>query len=296
MTGEIVPFGKYKGQPAEVLASDAGYAEWLLAQPWFRERYGNVYNVLINYGGEPQDSPEHNQMQAAFLEEHWCIALADCLGLRQKHGLTAARQQLAKDPFLQQYRQDADLAEHDMEICDLQFEVRGWDVAYDIVTASITRRLTSLPGCSCICDHSSCRETATCKGGPCAWRCGHERCAKRQIDDQPGKVRTDYQYHCSDECPWKSEDTGRWLLCKREAAYHASASAKDSRVCVELKPDLGDDYPAVLRQVAGYPFDGWVARRCVIARRHDFQHVTWDQVRQIFASSKITLLAESELR
>ena len=30
---ELIPFGKYKGQPVEVLAQDKGYVEWLTAQP-----------------------------------------------------------------------------------------------------------------------------------------------------------------------------------------------------------------------------------------------------------------------
>lgn len=79
MPGEVVPFGKYKGQPVEIMAADADYCEWLTAQPWFRSRYGNVYNILISSGAEPQDSPEHNQMQARFLDSEWCFALADVL-------------------------------------------------------------------------------------------------------------------------------------------------------------------------------------------------------------------------
>src|SRR5215475_10974387 len=76
MSAEIVPFGKYKDQPAEALLADRDYCEWLLGQPWFRDRWPNVYQVIVNYGTEPQDSPEHNQMQAAFLDDAWCLALA----------------------------------------------------------------------------------------------------------------------------------------------------------------------------------------------------------------------------
>ena len=44
----IVPFGKYKGQPVEVLAGDRAYCDWLTGQAWFRERYGNVYTLIVN--------------------------------------------------------------------------------------------------------------------------------------------------------------------------------------------------------------------------------------------------------
>lgn len=70
----IVPFGKYKGHPVEVMAADNAYCEWLRCQPWFVEKYRDVYNIIINYGGEPQDTPEHNALQARFLDDAFCEA------------------------------------------------------------------------------------------------------------------------------------------------------------------------------------------------------------------------------
>lgn len=74
--GMIVPFGKYKGQPVEVLREDAQYMDWLLGQNWFREKYQLVYNVIINNFGEPTETPEHNQMQVKFLKPEWRAKLA----------------------------------------------------------------------------------------------------------------------------------------------------------------------------------------------------------------------------
>ena len=65
----MIPFGKYKGQPVDVLAADRDYAEWLQQQDWFRERYQSLYTIIINNFGEPDDTPEHNAMQVRFLEE-----------------------------------------------------------------------------------------------------------------------------------------------------------------------------------------------------------------------------------
>jgi hypothetical protein len=69
---EVIPFGKYKGQEVEHLLGDDKYIEWLLAQPWFKQRYGNLYTVIINnYGQQPVETPTHNAMQVKFLrEEH----------------------------------------------------------------------------------------------------------------------------------------------------------------------------------------------------------------------------------
>jgi uncharacterized protein (DUF3820 family) len=194
MNAEVVPFGKYKGQPVAALAADEDYCEWLTAQPWFKQKYGNVYNILIQGGAEPQDSPEHNEMQARFLDEDWCRRLGAVLWPRT--GLS------------------------DVSVYGLSFEVAGWDVAFELSIAVMAR----LDG----------RELGLCAESGCAR--------------------------------------------------------------VELKPDLGDDYPAVLRQVQAYkPPPGHFSHRCVVARRHQFEHVTWDQVRRIFAASHIALIAESQI-
>jgi hypothetical protein len=69
----IVRFGRYKGQPVEAMAADRGYCDWLLAQPWFREKNGNLYTLIVNNFGEPSETPEHNALQALFLDDDFCI-------------------------------------------------------------------------------------------------------------------------------------------------------------------------------------------------------------------------------
>lgn len=63
----VIPFGKYRGQPLEVLEKDPEYLNWLTNQDWFRNGHANLYQVVINNFAEPCDTPEHNQMQARFL-------------------------------------------------------------------------------------------------------------------------------------------------------------------------------------------------------------------------------------
>jgi hypothetical protein len=36
MTADIVPFGKYKGQPVEAMMADRDYCAWALSQPVLR--------------------------------------------------------------------------------------------------------------------------------------------------------------------------------------------------------------------------------------------------------------------
>jgi hypothetical protein len=176
----IVPFGKYKGQPVEVLIGDVEYCEWLASQPWFRDRFAAIHQVIINYGQQPTETPEHNEMQAWFLDDAVCrrAALAIC-----PEAFDAAQYPPHQPPL-----------ERDAEICDRRFEEAGWDVAY---------------------------------------RMGWEN------------------------------------------------------FLVECKPLLGDDYPAVLRQVLPRQTHGW---RAVVVRRYQFERVGWEQVREIFRGSLIRLI------
>lgn len=72
----VVPFGKYRDRPVAELAADRQYCDWLAAQPWFRERYADLYQVVIvNAAAPPEDTPEHNKLQARFLDIDYCKAL-----------------------------------------------------------------------------------------------------------------------------------------------------------------------------------------------------------------------------
>ena len=69
----VVPFGKYKGQPLDVLANDQGYLDWLNGQGWVKDKYPQFYTVIINNFQEPSETPEHNALQAMFLDNEFCV-------------------------------------------------------------------------------------------------------------------------------------------------------------------------------------------------------------------------------
>lgn len=71
----IVPIGKYRGQPVDVLLSDEGYVQWLQNQPWLKDNHPILYQVIVNRGvSDDSDTPEHNAMQAKFLNERYILA------------------------------------------------------------------------------------------------------------------------------------------------------------------------------------------------------------------------------
>jgi uncharacterized protein (DUF3820 family) len=78
----IVPCGKYKGRPIEeVIESDPAYLQWLSGQDSFRSRFGVLYQVIINRGAEPEETPEHNALQVQFLDDDFCVRFVRRAGL-----------------------------------------------------------------------------------------------------------------------------------------------------------------------------------------------------------------------
>lgn len=78
---QALTFGKYRGQPISVLAGDKSYCDWLVTQDWFRQKYQNVYNVIINNFSKPEDTPEHNSLQAMFLDEDFVKKFISAFGI-----------------------------------------------------------------------------------------------------------------------------------------------------------------------------------------------------------------------
>jgi len=74
---EVIPFGKYKNQPLEVLSQDPQYMEWLTQQDWFKSRYQNIYTLVVNNFGTPQDTQEHNKMVSLFLDDDFLQKIAN---------------------------------------------------------------------------------------------------------------------------------------------------------------------------------------------------------------------------
>lgn len=130
---KVVPFGKYKGQPVERLVADRNYCDWLAQQPWFRERFNELYQLavlnvtVVNVGSaEPQDTPLHNLLQALFLEEDNCKLLAWAI-------VMSDTEQSKRRPLT-----DVEL-ENTHKILDITFENQGWDLTFEHHQARVKR-------------------------------------------------------------------------------------------------------------------------------------------------------------
>ncbi len=76
--GDLVPFGKFKGQALSVLLANADYALWLLnaKSAQLRTSHPAMYAWLVTHFGAPENTPEHNQLTNRFLDHDFRLQLA----------------------------------------------------------------------------------------------------------------------------------------------------------------------------------------------------------------------------
>jgi hypothetical protein len=98
MEDKIIPFGKNKGQPIEILQNDPKYVDWLKAQDWVKQKHPVFYNVIINNLQEPTETPEHNKLQVLFLDENVCLKFAKHYLISKGLKLTYTHRQEIKEP------------------------------------------------------------------------------------------------------------------------------------------------------------------------------------------------------
>jgi len=71
----LVPFGKYEGQPLEVLLLDKSYCAWLVGQADLREQYPDLRDLIYKEHGNYIKTPKHNRMQAEYLSRDTILKL-----------------------------------------------------------------------------------------------------------------------------------------------------------------------------------------------------------------------------
>lgn len=72
----LVPFGKYAGQPLEVLLADKSYSAWMVGQASIREQYPELCNLALGEHGSCLKTPSHNRMQSEYVSEEVGLKLS----------------------------------------------------------------------------------------------------------------------------------------------------------------------------------------------------------------------------
>jgi hypothetical protein len=223
----VVPFGKYRGQPLAAMMADRQYCEWLTSQGWFAEKFQPIYQIVVMGGPEPQDTPAHNRLQAMFLDDAFC------------------------ERFVRLLKQKETPLEG----------VRYYHRDYEPRIAKVL----------------------TCTIGPLKFTREFEA-GRANID-----VVLHTEYHCTGTA--KKQDNCECCFGKPDIITPGEVFEFDEvrwiePYRIELKPSLGDDYPAVLRQAR--------AKGCNTVAFETFAAttVTLENVKAMFAPIALVSLSD----
>lgn len=317
MTTDIVPFGKYKGRPVVDLVADRSYCDWLAAQPWFRERYAPVYNVIINgTAGQPQDSPEHNKMQARYLDHDACLTLAR-LWLVGPETLRTRWDKQQDEKLTPRQRANLQVEPFGAYVLDLAFEEQGWDLLIKARTELPVTEVAEPGPCECYCEPGRCGQRMVTRSRFDKSHGPDKPYGKMHYWDETLPVTADaaewskcHEYggrrtrHCAEDCPatWTTP-TDRYGCSSSLTAYEKALDGRggDAHFGVELKPTIGDDYPSILRAVVKRMQMGQsrgtlrLGKVLVLADEVQTEGVELDAVKRIYRTQGVTLLTTAEL-
>ena len=257
MTTELITFGKYRGQPVDVLQQDPMYCEWLMGQAWLKSRFPDLRTLIINNFAAPSETPEHNKLQARFLDDAF---------------LLAAVRLLATDcdvkPFPRAGR----------ACIRLTFEPPGADVLFEFGGKTLLKR----------------KEYETLFS---LWAEPRSKEAKEKLDSAQRLL----DYYSLD--PFKGSNLRateqkekiaqtQETLTELQQAVEFPHYIHARPIIFELKPAMGDDYPAVLRQITAVRYSG---RKVVLIGTYAGTGATFEQVRAMFSASGVTLVTVAEI-
>lgn len=263
---EIVPFGKYKGQPVDVLRSDPSYCEWLQAQDWVQSRFPELRTLIINNFAEPSETPEHNALQARFLDKRFRAAV-----------VVSARTKKIKSRRVIKNVLDNLVVHYEFELKGIDVVLRSkeatflvnvdddeyFDYVYSLRYKDIQRRTKELKE----------------KHDPRWWGFKNSEVEKEDFDKalaELNKESSSLLFSSELENTFENEFSGEFL--------------------VEVKPFMGDDYPAVLRQIrASATAPGFIGWPVLVVGSYAGTSVSLEQVKTIFYASNVRVVLVSEI-
>jgi hypothetical protein len=256
---ELIPFGKYKGQPVEVLSQDKQYLDWLMQQDWFTTRYASIKTLIINNFREPSETPEHNKIQAMFTDDDFCRSFIE--------HLIFIKAIVGKPTLYREYYSDDELKKvYAKSQEDFRAKVNEWKstVGYNSVNWMQQIQLDRLPEKP---NYEKPSEYKTIKVDAdnlfIEIGCMFEQ---KGVD-----VTLEYDYYL--------KGTG--------GMRHV---AERRPLTIEIKPQLSDDYPAILRQMMTN--NAFI----LFTTSYTGQGATLEQVRKIFSTSEKTIILLTDIK
>jgi uncharacterized protein (DUF3820 family) len=240
----IVPFGKYKGRLIEeVLIDDPAYIEWLAAQEWFRAKFTVLHQVIINRGAEPEETPDHNAMQVKFLDDGFCLRFIRLLFPNcDKNVFTRLEQRRKLNlEIIQKYLPfaEAGLKNQEQELARLQGqkELSGtyWIRHQEAECKKTSEKIVDL------------RELQEIFSSPPQVEYSFHRKFEERGVDVMLTVNISSKNHSHEYLPNDLPDPRVTVEYPTDDDWESMYWSR--QLNIELKPTIGDDYPAVLRQM-----------------------------------------------
>lgn len=273
--GQTIPFGKYKDQPVEILLTDPEYVTWLRATMGekLKNQYPMVLNYIVAHYGEPSRTPDHNALQNRFLRREFQIqfALAVTPGMEnwvRLEGLDLNA--LFENAFA---RREADAIKFEQnQYSAVPSMVNRIEAAVDKARARIQK------------DKATWRER-----GRLAIYTGTPRDGVLENPVEVSRLRfeesgADVVYCVAHQWSFVAENEHSHIQGNVVAACDQAVG-----ITVQIKPILGDDYPAVLRAMKA------VKTKFLLVRDYTGIGATWDEVKQVFALDSIRAVLLNEV-
>ena len=289
---EVLAFGKHKGQPFEVLLQDSGYALWLMNSMFakLQTNHPELLAFLISRYGLPDRTPVHNRLQNKFLDEEFCLQFA----LAGSSGVRATVAELA----------DRIVDVEAIWTKRVQATVQRWPdfpgMAKRLGGAAIPEYVLKEARDALLCEAANNAELLLNKARDAllheaehiqVFGCSDDKtlCAqpgigRLEIEVEGADVRFTLSMEYAVEAelhPSKREYNGLHTGTLEHFSFSETFR-------IEVKPVLGDDYPAVLRTMK--------VTNCthLLVDEYCGDGATWEQVVKVFALSKMTavLLAD----
>lgn len=243
----LVPFGKYKGKPLEVLLLDEQYCDWILKTENLAEKYPIVINYIINNIGELSETPQHNRLQCLFLDRDFCLKILKVIGsklLKRESSLNAVEtkiEELRLNPLIKgkNYFNEGD----------------NWK--QNVINELVDFRKSY---------------------------------QKMVIED----IKVDYEFECSG---WDVKIMAEFPLADKFLYENRIVKEISKITClVEIKPDLGENYPAILRQMkTNAKRHEKVDHYVLVYENFSSSNLNLEQIKQIFIASGFNVLSLSDI-
>jgi hypothetical protein len=315
------PIGRHKDEPVDIVqATDPGYVDWAMSQDWFGTRYQAVYNYVINGGSKPVETPEHNALQARFVDADFRLAVLRAVAPRWEPLLSPVK--LARKVLEER------VSERQAQLNrSLTWAQRGFEVAVEdeISTRTVPKDLKEA-----IARSEKLIEEATAAPMRQVYAADLQRylaqatpyrngTKHRKAWKELGKAKIQLKlvkYELEEfneeleaalaaftaaggtftfDIEWETEVKGWDIVLEVDAMLNGKTADRSRGICIELKPALGGDYPETLRQMKTNRTKKSGHYNVLIFDRFTASAVTLDQVRAMFKASDFTVLALDEI-